>query len=193
MYKWINMEIIWRKNVYKWKFTKVDIADMKLNNWNIIPYEIVSRINNIPAVSALIENITNNTFVLVEQYRAPVDKKVIELVAWICDKPIPYIDIIREEIQEETWYIAKNIELIMANNPNSPWIISELSNKYYAQVEWERWKQRLEDSEEIKVLEFEKMDLFKYLQSKEKEWILISSGIYSVIWNMLSRWINILD
>lgn len=186
------MKIIDRENVYTWKYTKTDIAKVQMRNGNIVPWEVISRTNNIPVVAALIENITDKTFVLVEQYRAPVDKRVVELVAGICDKPIPIEDIIKEEIIEETWYIAKNIEHIIKNSPKSPGIINEIANWYYAQVEWKRWRQKLWESEDIKVLEFPKQDIIKFLESKEKEGILVSSGIYSIIGRMMLNWINIM-
>jgi hypothetical protein len=188
------MKTIDKKVVYDWKFTQMQIHRVQGNNWNIHDWEIVNRKNNNPVVAALVENITNWTFVLVEQYRAAVWKKVVELVAWVCDK-IDYSkeNIIRAEILEETWYTAKQIQLLMENTPESPWIISELWTTYYAQVTWEKWTQKLEDSESIEVLEFEKQDLNQFLDSKRKEWILVSTGIYSVLWNMFSKGINILN
>jgi hypothetical protein len=72
-------------------------------------------------------------------------------------------------------------------------MIAELWDTFYAKVIWERWEQRLEDTESIEVLEFEKKDLNKFLESKRKEGILISSWIYTVIWSMLARGINIIE
>lgn len=187
------MKRIWTENVYTWKYIKTDIAQIEYNSWKVIPWEVVSRINDIWVVAALVENITNNSFVLVEQYRAWVNNKVVELVAGLCDKDISNENIIREEILEETWYTIKQIELIIKESPKSPGIMSEIANTYYAQVEWIRWKQRLGDAEEIEVLEFPKIDLIKYLESKQKEWILVSSWIYSIIWKMLAEWKNILE
>ena len=179
---------------YEGKFTKVEIHEIEAKTWEKFPWEVVKRTNNNPVVSALVENITNSTFVLVEQYRPPVWKRVVELVAWVCDKAeYSKEDIIRAEILEETGYTAEQIQLIMENSPKSPGIISELGNTYYAQVIWERANQDLQDNEEIKVLEFEKQDLNRFLASKQKEWILVSTWIYSVIWNMLARGINILE
>lgn len=179
---------------YEWKFTKVEIHEIESSSWEKFLWEVVKRINNNPVVSALVENITNDTFVLVEQYRPPVWKKVIELVAWVCDKVwATKEDIIKAEILEETGYTAQHIELIIQNSPKSPWIISELWNNYYAQVIWEAWFQDLQDNEEIKVLEFEKNDLNRFLKSKQKEWILVSSWIYTVIWGLLARGRNILN
>ena len=178
---------------YEWKFTKVEIHEIESSSWEKFPWEVIKRTNNNPVVSALIENITNDTFVLVEQYRPPVWKKVVELVAWVCDKAwISKEDIIRAEILEETGYTAQQIELIIQNSPKSPWIISELWDSYYAKVIWEAWFQDLQDNEEIKVLEFEKKDLNRFIDSKRKEWILVSSWIYTVTWGLLARWRNIL-
>lgn len=188
------MKKIWQKTIWEWKFTKIELQTFMNKQWKEIDWEVVKRTNNNPVVAALVENITNNTFVLVEQFRIPVWKKVIELVAWVCDKPnLTKEDIIREEIIEETWYIPKKIELIMQDIPKSPWIISELATDFYAQVKWIPWNQNLQWDEEIEVLEFDKKDLNKYLDSKRKQWILISSWIYSIIWKMISEWRNILD
>ena len=187
--KKINTQIIW-----EWKFTTLKLEEWENQNWEKIFWEVVSRTNNNPVVSALVENITNQTFVLVEQFRIPVWKKVVELVAWVCDKPwASKIEIIKDEIIEETWYNAQKIIELSVDSPKSPWIISELWNSYYAQVTWKRWEQNLQDNEDIKVLEFEKKDLNKFLASKQKEWILVSTWIYSIIWQMLARGINILD
>ena len=177
---------------YEGKFTKVEIHEVETNSWETFPWEVVKRTNDNPVVSALVENITNNTFVLVEQYRPPVWKKVVELVAWVVDKQgYSKEDIIRAEILEETGYTAQQIELLLENTPKSPGIISELGNTYYAQVIWERQNQDLQDNEEIEVLEFEKQDLNKFLESKQKQWILISSWIYTVIWKLLANGVNI--
>lgn len=187
------MKITWRETVYDWKFLEMEILNIKNPDWKESKYESVRRKNNQAVVSALVENVTNNTFVLVEQFRAPVNKKVIELVAWVCDKPwFSKTQIITEEIIEETGYTATEIIKIIENSPKSPGMIAELWDTFYAKVIWERWEQRLEDTESIEVLEFEKKDLNRFLDSKRKEWILVSSWIYTVIWAMLARWINIL-
>jgi 8-oxo-dGTP pyrophosphatase MutT (NUDIX family) len=178
---------------YDGKFTKVEIHEVETESWEKFPWEVVKRTNDNPVVSALVENITNNTFVLVEQYRPPVWKKVVELIAWVVDKAwYSKEDIIKAEILEETGYTAQQIQLLIENSPKSPGIISELNSSYYAQVTWERWQQNLQDNEAIEVLEFEKQDLNKFLDSKKKEWILVSSEIYTIIWAMMSRGINIL-
>lgn len=188
------MEIIWDNTIYKWKFIEMWVLDIEKANWQVWKWEYAKRKNNQSAVSALVENITNNSFVLVEQFRWPVNKKVIELVAGLCDKEwYSKEQIITEEILEETWYTATQIMHLIENSPQSAGIISELWDTFYAKVEWKRWAQCLWDFESIDVLEFEKKDLNKFLNSKRKEWVLISDWIYTVIWNMLARWINILN
>jgi hypothetical protein len=49
-----------------------------------------------------VEHTDNNTFVFVEQYRMPVQKRVLELVAGICDMENSTKDeILTQEVQEE--------------------------------------------------------------------------------------------
>lgn len=185
------MKILKERDVYIWRHLKFVELDYIKPDWNLWKWEKLSR--NFPwVVWALVENIDNNSFVFVEQFRPPVNKKVLELVAWVIDKSGKTNEqIITEEILEETGYIVKNIEFIMSW-PKSPWLTDEISYDYYAQVSWTRWKQSLWDSEDIRVIEIEKNDLESFLSHKEKSWVLVSPSIYSILYKILTtRKINI--
>ncbi len=179
------MKVIWEKIIHQWRFLDYKEVNIILPNWKSWIWEKVSR-SHPWVVGALVEHIENHTYVLVEQFRPAVNKRVIELVAWIIDKPWKTNeDIIREEIQEETWYIAKNIAFI-TSWPKSPWLTDEISFDYYAQVSWERWKQNLWNSEDIKVIEVVKSDLDRFLLDKEKSGILVSQSIYAMLYKILT-------
>lgn len=181
------MQVIWEKTVFEWRHLKFVEQEIINPNWQIWTWEKVSR-KHPWVVWAFVENTENNSIILVEQFRPPVNARVLELVAWVIDKPwLSSEEIIVEEIREETWYITNYVEFIMSW-PKSPWMTDEISYDYYAQVSWKRNNQQLWESESIEVVEFDKKDLNKILQSKEKSWILISQWIYVVLYKLLTMW-----
>ena len=82
-----------------------------------------------------------------------------------------------EEIREEIWYKTDDIKLI-SSWVLSPWWSNEVWYLYYVKVSWEKWKQALEESEDIEVIEVKKSELKTFLKQKEKEGIIISYMIW---------------
>ena len=61
-------------------------------------------------MGALVENISRQTFVLVEQFRPLMNARVIECVAGLVDSGNTPEQAIAKEILEETGYTARQIE-----------------------------------------------------------------------------------
>lgn len=175
------MKIIWERIIHKWRFLDFKEVEILLPNWNKKKWEKVSR--KWPwAVWALVEHTKNNTFVFVEQFRPAIWKKVLELVAWVIDKPWKSLkEIISEEIREETWYVADKIDFIMSW-PKSPWLTDEMSYDFFVEVSWEKQPQQLWEYEDIEVIEFSKKNINNSLSLKEKSWVLISPWIYAMLY-----------
>ena len=139
------------------------------------------------SVSVLVENVTNNTFVLIEQYRRPMAVRedtwdvMIELVAWIVDKKWKaLIDIASEEVLEEIWYTVDSIEYL-TGWAKSGWQTTAYSTNFYATVSWKPWSQNLWASEEIIIHEVEKRDIFKFLETKAKQWFEVDPWIEKLL------------
>lgn len=138
-------------------------------------------------VWALVENTSRKTFVLVEQFRPLIDAQVIELVAWLVDTWDSPEQAIAKEILEETGYVAKKVEYLF-QWPKSAGLTNETTLDFYAQVEWEPEKQQLETSEQWLIVHETKnslQDLKRFLESEEKEWKIISPGIWAAVWKAL--------
>lgn len=178
------MKVIWENIIHKWRFLDFKETKLILTDWKEKIWEKVSR--KWPwAVWALVEHVDNQTFILVEQFRPPVNSRVLELVAWVIDKPWKTKEeIIAEEILEETWYIARSIEFVMSW-PKSPGMTDEMSYDYYARVSWPRWEQNLWESEDIEVIEVEKKDINRLLEAKQKSWVLVSPWISAMLYKLL--------
>lgn len=132
-------------------------------------------------VWAVVENISRNTFVLVEQFRPLVDARVIELVAGLVDPGMTPEEAILKEIREETGYVSQRAHFLLTW-PKSAGITNEMTLDFYAQVTWNPKAQELEASEVWLIVhecQNSLADLKKFLASEEKSWKLISPGIWA--------------
>lgn len=149
------------------------------NPWTL--WEGVFRKGTGKVVGAVVENISHNTFILVEQFRPLVDARVIELVAGLVDPGMNPEDAIIKEIREETWYIWERAHFLLSG-PKSAGITNESTLDYYVAVKGKPWLQELETSERgLIVHECRNTlpELKKFLESEEKLWKLISPGIWA--------------
>jgi len=156
--------------------------------WKI--WEWVERKGTGQVVGALVENISRETFVLVEQFRPLMNAQVIECVAGLVDEWYSPEEAIAKEILEETWYTAQQIEYLF-QWPKSAGITTEQTLDYYAQVTWNPQSQQLEASEAWLIVHETKnklSDVKSFLESEEKAWKLISPGIWAVIWKAIVDW-----
>lgn len=151
-------------------------------------WEWVERKGTGQVVWALVENITRQTFVLVEQFRPLVNTQVIECVAGLIDTWNTPEQAIAKEILEETWYTAINIEYLL-QWPKSAGITTEQTLDYYAQVTWNPEAQQLEASEAgliVHETQNSLAELKAFLSAQEALWKMISPGIWAVVWKALA-------
>ena len=81
----------------------------------------------------MVENISRNTFVLVEQFRPLVDAPVIELVAGLVDPGMTPEEAILKEIREETGYVSERAHFLLTG-PKSAGLTNEMTLDFYVQV-----------------------------------------------------------
>lgn len=167
-------KIIWEEINFSGKF--LEFSTLNIEWWN--KYEMVKRKWWKNAVACIISHISNKTYILIEQFRYPIGQKTLELVAWVCDKDKSEIDIIQEEVIEETWY--KNILSVdfLANCTNSAWLTSETTKVYYVQVDWKREEQDLWEMEDIQVIEVWIQEINNFIKSKIESGVLIDPKIF---------------
>lgn len=87
------------------------------------------------SVAVLIKNITNNTFVFVKQYRAPLNETIYEIVAGMVDNDkFPWNCAIREVFEETGYKITANKLKRICTGYLSPGTSSEKVYIYYTEV-----------------------------------------------------------
>jgi len=110
--------------------------------------------------------------VLTEQYRRPVDARVIDWVAGLLDSSKDVEAIARQELEEEAGFACTSIERI-ASGPTSPGITSEIVHIVRAGGLRRTGEGGGVGGEEIAVHLVPQRDALEWLQKKESEGVLV--------------------
>lgn len=178
---------LWRKTIASWKH--IELLELELEWWK--KYEATKRVWNKNAVAWLVRHIQNKSYIVIEQYRYPVKSKVLELVAWLIDKPwLTKQEIMQEEVIEESGYTdIKSIEFLSKTSA-SAWKSTELTTLYDIEVSWNKWDQNLWEMEDIEVFEIPYKEFDRFLASKAKSWTIIDPKVCMAVYMTLQKtWI----
>lgn len=168
-----------RKIIASWKH--IELLEIQLEWWK--RYEATRRVGWKNAVAGLIRHVQNKSYIVIEQYRYPMGKKVLELVAGVIDKPwLTPQEIMKEEVIEESGYRdIKNIEFLSLTSA-SAWKSTELTTLYDIEVWWEKWSQKLWEMEDIKLFEIPYKDFDRFLSSKAQSWTIIDPKVCMAVY-----------
>jgi ADP-ribose pyrophosphatase len=124
--------------------------------------------------------------VLVEQFRIPVDKRVVELPAGIVgDDPEhrgePTIETARRELEEETGYRAGHIEALLAS-PTSPGMTPEITELFLATQLQRVGRGGGVGSEQIVVHHVALDQIRPWLAERQAAGLLIDFKIHAALW-----------
>ena len=164
--------------LYKGKFSSfcrtffTDKCNQK-KNW-----EFIIRQNSNKA--AVINAQTETKIILVKQFRIPLKKFTLEFPAGLIDKGETPSQAAVRELLEETGYRGKIIE-ISPSICTSPGLTGEEIYFIKMKIDDKKEKQTLDDTEEIEVLEFDKItikeDISKYLKNNHET--ILDSKVWS--------------
>lgn len=106
----------------------------------------------------------NNNFILINQYRKPIDGYTIQLPGGGVNQDEPLEDAVRREFIEETGYRCGQVTFLGKLRPAS-WISNEVTYVYYTDDVIEYIGQALESHENIEVLNMSTNDLLKNIET----------------------------
>ncbi len=174
----IPISVIWEQILHEWKF--ITTKSLQLSNW--WSWDMVSRNGNKKAVAAIIRHKDTGNIILIDQYRFPVQRRVIELVAGICDKEMSPEEIMREEVKEEVGYSQIEDIQYLFELSSSAGLTSETTYLYSIIVSGERGEQTLEELEDINVHEVKEEDFEEFLEQKKREWMIFAGNVLSALY-----------
>lgn len=145
-------------------------------------WEYVERVN-VRDVAVLIPITSEGEIVLVEQYRIPVQAKMIELPAGLVGDEEEFreeslLDAANRELEEETGYRADKLTLL-ARAPSSGGMTSELVSFLHATCIRKVGKGGGVEGEEITVHVVPLGELTSWLRAKESEGFLLDPKIFA--------------
>jgi ADP-ribose pyrophosphatase len=150
-------------------------------------WEFVERKNGKSAV-AILAVTDDDQVIFVEQFRRPVNARVIEFPAGLVgdedDQEDP-VETARRELEEETGYTCARLERL-TDGPTSPGITSETVAFYRASALQQRAAGGGVAGEDITVHRVPRGDIVDWLNRKNAEGILIDVKVWAGLW-WLSR------
>ncbi len=111
------MKKLSRNDVYKGRIIDVFYDDVELPDGTKTIREVVTHKEG----SAIVAVNDNNELLLVNQYRYPVDRDVVEIPAGLIDEGESPLEAAKRELKEETGYIANEWELLTSTYSSPGW------------------------------------------------------------------------
>ncbi|GIN85589.1 ADP-ribose pyrophosphatase [Heyndrickxia sporothermodurans] len=115
------------EKIYDGKVIKLQVDDVKLPNGQTSKREIVKH----PGAVAILALTSENKIILVEQYRKPMDRALVEIPAGKLEPGEEPATTAARELEEETGYECKNLEHLISFY-TSPGFADELIHLYIA-------------------------------------------------------------
>jgi ADP-ribose pyrophosphatase len=153
-------------------------------------WEWVER-TNVTAAAVIVAITEQRELLLVEQYRIPLGRRVIELPAGLVgdlaeNKQEGLEEAARRELLEETGYEATDIEFLL-EGPTSPGLANEIYTMLLARNVCKVAPGGGDATEDIQVHVVPLDQVETWLQSKRREGLMVSPKIYSALYFVAAR------
>ncbi|MFC0235040.1 NUDIX hydrolase [Fictibacillus phosphorivorans] len=168
-----------KEQVYSGKIIDLYIEEVELPNKKIGKREIVKH----PGAVAVLAVTDEGKMLMVEQFRKPLEKTIIEIPAGKLEKGEDPLECAKRELLEETGFTCESMESI-GSFYTSPGFADELIHLYYTNTLTKQGDQMTDEDEFLNVLEIS-VDEAKELMKQEK--IHDAKTAYSVMYMELNR------
>ncbi len=143
-------EIVDRKVLWEGRFLKSILITFKTAQRELVPWEALKRVD-CHGIVAIVPFTKEGEVILIKQYRAPVERYVIEFPAGLNDHHESLDEVAKRELIEETGYRAETVTSII-KGPLSAGASTEVLTVYIARDVVFTGSQQLEEHEEIEVI-----------------------------------------
>ena len=144
----MNEKTIRSKTVFRGRLIRLDLLTVEIDGVRATR-EIVRH----PGATAVLAQLPDGRFVLVEQYRKPVEQELLEIVAGVLKRGERPDRCARRELKEETGYTASELIKLAVLLP-SPGYVTEVIHLFYARLRPTQGRRNLDDDERVRVRYF---------------------------------------
>lgn len=150
------------EKIYSGKVVNLFVEDVELPNGKTSKREIIKH----PGAVAILAITDENKIVMVEQFRKALEKTIVEIPAGKLEKGEEPGVCARRELEEETGYECKSLELLISFY-TSPGFADELVHLYIAKgLSKKENSAQLDEDEFINVKELTLKEAIQYLQDQ---------------------------
>ena len=155
--------------VYSGRFLDIYIDTLIKDN-KVVEWERCSRKNKTNAVMIVAKHIQNNKYVLISEFRMPINDREIGFPAGLIEENESIETTIKRELKEETGLDLINIVAISPLAYNSSGMTDEGVYIAYVLVDGEISQINLQDNEDIETFLLNKDEINNLLQDKQVKW-----------------------
>ena len=153
------------KDVYPSKWLTMKKAIYLDKNNEEKEWDFVSRNNNRKVVDIICKNLKTKKYLLIKEFRVPINKTVISFPAGLMDENETPEESAKRELNEETGYKDVKIDYIAPLSYKSPGLTDECTHLVFCSIKHEKKEeQKLEASEEIEILWLSKKEFREYIK-----------------------------
>lgn len=150
------------KQIYEGRVVALEVHDVELSDGCRTVREVV---RHGPAV-AIVAEMTDGRFAFVRQFRKPVEKRMLEVVAGCCDPDEATDAAALRELREETGYEAAHLERLGAIYP-SPGYVDERIEIYYARLAADPVGTDEDEDERVELVVLDRTQVEQFIRSDE--------------------------
>lgn len=150
------------EHIYSGRIIQVQVDEVELPNGKTSTRELVKH----PGAVAVIAITDDNKLVMVEQYRKPLEKVIVEIPAGKLEKDEEPALCARRELEEETGYECESLELV-SSFYTSPGFADEIIHVYVAKgLKQKENAAGLDEDEFVNVLEITLEEALEFIKEK---------------------------
>ncbi len=150
------------EHIYSGRIIQVQVDEVELPNGKTSTRELVKH----PGAVAVIAITDDNKLVMVEQYRKPLEKVIVEIPAGKLEKDEEAALCARRELEEETGYECESLELV-SSFYTSPGFADEIIHVYVAKgLKQKENAAGLDEDEFVNVLEITLDEALEFIKEK---------------------------
>ena len=159
-FKEIEYKEVNKKLVYNGK--RVQVEELKYLNGDKVIYREHVKAGNASVILPITED---NKVIMIQEARTPIGKVILALPAGMIEEGEKASVAAIRELEEETGYLASDIELLREYYPSVGYSDEKIS--LYLATNMKKTKQRLDDEENIKVIEVPLEELIEIEKRRE--------------------------